>query len=185
MSKVMSKRPLKLGQAGFTLLETMIAMAIMMIAFSAILMVESASINTSAKAKQMNVVAMLAKNKMIESEFDYEGKTFDEYKKEDSGSFPDPNQDYSWKREVKEVTFPDISGGGGKDDSSSNSSASSGAQASSAEQAAMFTKLLTQFLSKAVREVTVTISWKRGQGSQSYSVSTYWVNLNNEFQLSQ
>ena len=166
---------------GFTLLETMIAMAIMMIAFASILMVESSSINTSAKAKQMNVVARLAKNKMIESEFDYEGKTFDEYKKEDGGVFPEPDQDYTWTREVTEVTFPDFSSGAAKKEASGGASSEAGGS----EQADMLAKLMTQFLSKAVREVTVTISWKRGDGTQSFAVSTYWVNLNNEFQLSQ
>ena len=74
------------SNAGFTLLETMIAMAIMMVAFSSILMVESSSINSSMRTKQLNVVAMLAKNIMVESEYLFEGKTFDEFKKEETGS---------------------------------------------------------------------------------------------------
>ena len=49
----------------------------------------------------------------------------------------------------------------------------------------MLTKLVTNFLSKALREVTVTISWKKGAGEQSYAVTTYWVDLNHEFQLSE
>jgi general secretion pathway protein I len=168
------------SEAGFTLLETMIAMGIMLIAFASILMVQSASLNTATKARQMNTVAMLAKNLMVETEYSFEGKTFDEYKKEDKGQFPDPWQDYSWTREVKEVKFPELSTAkgtsadkGGKDEGGEN------------EAARQLTKLLTQFLSKAVREVNVTITWKKGTGSQSYTVTTYWVNLNQEFQLSE
>jgi prepilin-type N-terminal cleavage/methylation domain-containing protein len=170
-----------LGEAGFTLLETMIAMAIMMVAFASILMVESSSINTSVKAKQMNVVTMLAKNLMVETEYSFEGKTFDEYKKEESGTFPEPYQDYSWKREVKEVKFPDLGSGSAK----ASASDKSGDAAAQDEASRQLTKLLTQFLSKATREVTVTIKFKRGSGEQSYSIATYWVNLNHEFQLSE
>ena len=167
-----------LGSAGFTMLETMIAMAIMMVAFASILMVESASINTSTKAKQMNVVSMLAKNLMVETEYSFEGKTFDEYKKEDAGTFAEPFQDYNWKRVVKEVEFPELQMGGGGD---KNKDADS-QQDAAAQQ---LTKLLTQFLSKAIREVTVTVSWKKGTGEQNFTLSTYWVDLNHEFQLSQ
>ena len=49
----------------------------------------------------------------------------------------------------------------------------------------MLTKMMTNYLSKAVREVTVTIFWKKGSGEQSFTIATYWVNLNNEFKLPQ
>ena len=172
----------RLGNRGFTLLETMIAMAIMLVAFSSILMVESASINTSAKTKQMIAVGMLAKNLMVETEFAIRGKKFEEIKTEEAGQFADDFQDYSWKREIKEVTLPDLSAllGGAKPDASKSESASDSGSSTSE----LLSKLITNFLSKAVREVVVTISWKRGGGTQSFAVSTYWVNLNHEFQLS-
>ena len=69
------------GETGFTLLETMIASAIMLIAFSAILMIESSSINASLKSKRLNTVTMLAKTKMIETEMELEGKSFSEIQK--------------------------------------------------------------------------------------------------------
>ncbi len=174
------ERRARLGEAGFTLLETMIAMAIMMVAFASILMVESSSINTSGKAKQMNVITMLAKNLMVETEYSFEGKTFDEYKKEESGTFPEPYQDFSWKREVKEVKFPELGAGG-----SGSSSGDKGEALAQDEASRQLTQLLTKYLSQSVREVTVTIKVKRGTGEQSYAVSTYWVDLNHEFALSQ
>jgi len=165
---------------GFTLLETMIALAIMVIAFASILMVESASLNTSVKARQMNVVAMLAKNKMVETEYKFEGKTFDEFKKEDGGQFDLPYQDYAWKMKVREVTFPAIAaGGGGKAGGDKDNAGDSDAMLE------MITKLVTKFLSKSLREVTVTVSWKKGTGEQSYSLTTYWVDLNHEFETSE
>lgn len=153
-------------------------MAIMLMALTAILSVESGSINATARAKQMNVVAMLAKNTMVETEYKIEGKPFSEVKKEDQGTFEAPFQDYRWQTKISEIEFPSILGGGGK-------SGQGGDNGSQDETTAMFAKLITNFLSKALREVSVTILWKKGSSEQKFSVSTYWVDLNHEFQLSQ
>ncbi|OFZ17927.1 MAG: hypothetical protein A2X94_12875 [Bdellovibrionales bacterium GWB1_55_8] len=168
------------NESGFTLLETLIAMAIMLVAFTAILSVQSASINASDRARQMNVVAMLAKNRMIEYEHEFEGKTFDEFKKKDAGQFKSPYEDYRWETEIKEIEFPNLnlSSGGNKEESGG------GDDSASSDTASQMTKLVTNHLSKAVREATVTVFWKKGTGEQHFSVSTYWVDLNRDFQLS-
>ncbi len=172
-------------ESGFTLLETIIALAIMVVAFSAILSIESGSISASAKAKQLNVVAMLAKNKMVETEYAIQGKAFDEVKKEDGGTFATPFEDYRWKTEVKEIEFPSLnfSGGGGSSDSSSGGSSSGGGSVGGQDMGDLMTKLITQFLSQALREVSVSIIWKKGASDQQFALSTYWVDLNHEFQV--
>jgi type II secretory pathway pseudopilin PulG len=172
----------RLGNQAFTLLETLIAIGIMMVAFGAILMMESASINTTIKAKQINVVSMLAKNVMVESEHKIEGKAFEDISKEESGRFQPPFEDYSWKRSIKEIKFPSISTSAGGSDGKEGGAADSGDKSMSAD---MIAKLITSHLSKAVREMTVTISWKKGGGEQSFSASTYWVDLNHAFELSE
>lgn len=165
------------GKAGFTLLETMIALGIMMVSFTAIYMTEAGSINTSAKAKQSNIVAMLAKNVMVDTEYKLEGKSFEEVKKEEAGQFETPYEEIRWSRTIKEIKFPTLPVGGGGD--------AAGKEQDSSSAAEMIAKLLTKFLSKSIREVTVTITWKKGEGEQSYSVSTYWVNLNQPLEMSE
>ncbi len=173
---LMQKKFLK-NSEGFTLLEVVIAMAIMVIAFSAILAVEGGSINATTRAKQMNIVAMLAKNKMVETEFNFEGKTFEEIKKEEAGTFENPYEDYQWKSVIKELTFPNLASLG-----KNSSQNSDGGQTQGAE---MVTRILTNFLSKAIRQVIVTVSWKRGNATQDFSLSTYWVDLNHEIKISE
>jgi len=162
-------------QAGFTLLETLVALSIMLVAFSAILMAESASLNSALKAKQMNVVSMLAKNIMVETEYKIEGKPFSEVKKEEGGVFPPPHENYRWMRTIKEIKFPTLSFGkaGGED------------QSETTNHMERLARLMSKYLSKAIREVSVTVSWKKGSGEQSFSVTTYWVNLNHAFELSE
>lgn len=175
-------------QSGFTLLEVMIAMAIMLIAFSSILMVQSNSLQAAFRARQVNTVVMLLKQKLIETEFDIDGKTFDEVKKEEGGEFKEPFQDFSWKREVKELKFPNLTsiataqGEQAAKESNSSSTTSGGAAGNVADQMG---KLVTSYLSKAIREIVVTVSWKLAKGTQKVSISMYWVDLNRAFDLSE
>jgi type II secretion system protein I len=173
--KAKSKEVLQKRPAGFTLLEVVIAMAIMLVTFTSILAVEGDSIRASDKAKQMNIVSMLAKNQMVETEFKIRKKPFEEVKKEESGTFKSPYEDYKWKTEIKETKlFSDI----GKLIAGNKEGAVDA-------NLSMVTQLLTNYLSKAIREVTVTVSWQRGSKEQSYSLTTLWVDLNHEFSLSQ
>lgn len=168
---------LKTNSSGFTLLEVLIALAIMAVTFGAILMVQSGSINSQSKAKQMTIVSMLAKTAMVDAEVAFEGKKFEEMPEEESGDFDAPYEHYKWKREIKEVKFPNVSGGvvqsGDKDESDSNSST----------QEEQFGKMISEYLTKALREVTITITWEKGSGSQNFSITTYWVNLDHEFNI--
>ena len=179
------------NQKGFTLLEVMIAMAIMLVAFSSILMVQSNGLQSSTRAREINTVAMLMKQQLVETEFAIENKTFDEVKKEESGQFKEPFQDYTWKREVKEIKFPNLTSlagaGAGADASASggSSSSSSDSNQSGNAMADQMSRLVTNYLSKAIREVSVSVSWKRNASSQKISISMYWVDLNSAFQITE
>lgn len=167
---------------GFTLLEVIIAMAIMVLALASILAIESNSINASARAKQMSIVAMLARNEMIMTEFDIEGKTFDEMEKEKTGQFDAPYNDYGWKREIKEIEFPPINPAAASNLDGSQSANSDQDNSANVDTMA---KLITQYLSKSLREVSVSIIWKKSGKEQSFTVATYWVDLNHAFDVNQ
>jgi general secretion pathway protein I len=164
---------------GFTLLETMIAVAIMVMGFSAILMVQSSSLNTSMKAKQLNIATMLARNKMVETEKEIEGKTFDETVKEKKGEFKEPFNEYSWTQEIKEIEFPDLLGAA----ASSGEASGEGGENTGGPMVEKVTQMITKYLSSSIREVHVTINWKRGEGTQSFKLVTYWVDLNRDMEL--
>jgi hypothetical protein len=113
---------------------------------------------------------------MIEIEYEIEGKTFDEVKKEDSGTF-EGFPDFRWSTEIKEVKFPSLNLQGPQSDGDKG-----GSQPVS-DLVTLMTKLITNFLSKSVREVDVSVFWKRPGGEQRFIVSTFWVDLNHEFEL--
>ena len=175
-------RPRIADSGGFTLLETIIALTIMVLALASILSVESSGLNAAEKTRQMNTISMLARNKMVETEFNIQGKTFKEVQKEQEGTFDAPYAGYRWKTSIQEIKFPNLGALGSQGRSASGSAGGSSAQTESTEQLG---KLVSKYLSDSIREVTVTIFYQRPSGEQSFSVTTYWVDLNHEFSLSE
>jgi prepilin-type N-terminal cleavage/methylation domain-containing protein len=162
------------NRTGFTLLEVMIAVGIIAIGIGAILVAQNNSLDVTVRAKRMTTVAMLAKNALIQAEREIEGKTFDETKKEAGGTFDSPYADYKWERKINEITFPNIM-----------------EQASAEQKEAMdqnterVVKLATKYLSKASREIVITIKWIEKKEEQKFVVSQYWVDLNHAFELTE
>ena len=169
----------------------MIAMAIMTVAFASILVIQSSSLNTSLKSKQQNVVAMLARNAMTMTEVEISGKPFSEVATELGAQFDPPFAEYSWERKIKEVKFPNLQalfagqGGDGQNADGASGSSDNGAAADKNNDLSteMIGKIVTNYLSKALREVSITVKWKKGKGEQAYSVAMYWVDFDAPFQL--
>ena len=167
---------------GFTLLEVMIALAIMLVAFSSILAIQSSSMGSALKARQIHEVSVLARNAMVQTEVEISGKKFTEIPEEASGQFEEPFADYSWTRKIKEVKLPNL-GGISKAAQGDTGGAKSDEEEKNGAMIEQMTKVITNFLSKAVREVTITVSWKRGTTTQKYDVAMYWVDMNSDFNL--
>ena len=133
----------------------------MTLAFTAIFSVELSSISASSRAKQVNIVAILANNLLVDSEYLMEGKAFNELKTKDAGVFERPFEKYRWTREIKTIKFPSLTG-----------NANSGTQIMSQLSGAV-----TTYISEALREVALSVIWTAGKTEQTYSLSTYWVDL--------
>jgi len=157
----------------------MIAITIMVVAFASILNIESSSIEATARAKEMTTISMLARNAINQAEMEIKGRTFSELKKEDAGNFDEPFEEYAWSRKIDEVKFPDIMSLAG----GASSLGGESGEASKTNEADMLGKIVTNFLSKGVRKITVTVTGVRNK-TQTFSVSTFWVNLSSELQLS-
>jgi general secretion pathway protein I len=167
------------NESGFTLLEVMIAMAIMLVAFSSILAIQASSLKATMRSRQTHEVSMLARWAMAQTEVEIAGKKFNEISEETSGQFADPYQDYTWVRKVKEVQFPNlaaISSQAGEDSNRSD-------EGNNSQMMEQMGKIVTNYLGKSIREVSISVQWKRGTTTQSYDVAMYWVDLNSELNL--
>ena len=86
---------------GFTLMEVMIAMAILAIALVAVFQLQSQSISMSTDSRFMTTAALLAQSKMVEIEA---GSTLTNHS-EDGDFGPDYPQ-YTWRLEVGDTQLP-------------------------------------------------------------------------------
>lgn len=148
----------------------------MTVTFASILMVESNSIQAVTRTKILNIVSMLIQTTLTETEYLIENKQFTEVKEEETGTYAEPYQDYTWKRKIKEIEFPNLSTAPA-DDSEKDTNTQQN------EFLQTMNRLLSGFLSKAMREVTVSVIWDTTGKPEEFSVSFYWVNMNAEIPL--
>ncbi|HSA58686.1 MAG TPA: prepilin-type N-terminal cleavage/methylation domain-containing protein [bacterium] len=134
--------------AGFTLLEVMVAIAILAVSLLAIYSLQSTSLLGSARAQRISVCTQLARLKMdqalIEIEAGIAKGEFPE-EKEEAGTFEeDKYPDYGWRLKIKKVEIP-------------VPPAPEGVSADIMTQ--VFT-MVSEQLSQATREVKLTIVWR-------------------------
>ena len=92
----------KRSQKGFTLLEVMVAVAIIAMTFVSLLGSQSQSISIAGISRFETTAAMLAREKLTELQL----AGFDELSS-GSGQFDDEFADYSWQAEVRELSADD------------------------------------------------------------------------------
>lgn len=197
-------------RGGFTLLETMVAMAILSVALMAIFDLNAGAVSNHVYTKRLTVASLLARSKMTDLEQTLYDDGFDADDDEQSGDFSDDGwPQFKWRARIiapkTDGVTPDqligaifnlpmggggdsgdplgglagLFGGGGGDKGAppggTTTSSPMGASAMSMAQP-MFTQMVDQ-LTKAVREVHLTVYWKEGTQVESVDVVTHVVSL--------
>jgi general secretion pathway protein I len=185
---------------GFTLLEVMIAMAILSGALVWLIVGISRNIKAENHAKLMTAATFLAREKMVDIEDELYEKGFGEFEKEQNGAFDDKGfSRYSWRAIVDKVELPTaeqlqtvlsnaqqarqtLQGGGpagtpasGQDTSASGSSSnplSMGASAMSSQFG-----IIKDVLEQAIRRVTIKVGWTEGRTPQEVELVAYYVDV--------
>lgn len=165
-------------QAGFTLLEVVIALAIMAVTIGALLEAQVSSLAAAGRSRDVTIATLLARSKMI----DIEQKLFDEGFSvgdvEEQGNFGDEEQaEFTWKYRVMEIEL-DLSSIMSMASDGADSAAVEGAAAGAAGAGAgsMLGPLggsiepFMQEVGKSVRVIDLTVSWPDGKGTRSMSV---------------
>jgi general secretion pathway protein I len=176
-------------RAGFTLLEVMIALAILASALVATSDVVTGALRNHLRAQHLEVATLLARGKMAALEQRYEWKGF-RIDDEEEGTFEDDGHpEVKWRLEVKVPPIdatPDsvlraLTG-------SEQGLAGMLPSQDKAPQLAPFQAALTatlqgvlvklgQQLKRGVRQVKLTVSWPEGAGEESFAVTTHMVVL--------
>lgn len=154
----------KTSSSGFSLIEVMIAMMILAGAMVALSQSWQGSLFSFRKAQNVNTIVSLLKKKTTELEIKYKSKSFSEIPEDESGDFGAEYPEFTWVSKTKDLEFPDlsqilISKEGGANDT-----------------VLMVIKQMTDFISKATKELKVSVVWKSNNKEVTYSVVTYLVN---------
>lgn len=167
---------------GFTLLEVLIAMAILAIALLVVIRAQNQGMLVSRYQEQQITAATLARMKMTEVELELEKNGFPGDEKESCGKFDEELEEkafegyeYCWTLKKVELPLPMDEGGQGGEGGAAGGAAGGG-QAAGAGALGLDPKAAGEQLSKAVRALKLTIKWKFGTVEQQLPVVTHLVN---------
>lgn len=165
---------------GFTLVEIMIAIAILSIGLLSIYTAQGNSLRASGTAERIQTAAMLARQimteKMIEVDKKLKKGAFPDDKEEETGEFEAPFEDYRWEYSVRKVEIPIGTGGGGGGDAAEVGEGEAANQAPESAQNSL-AQMVKKKLSDTVREINVRIIWEELGEEQSIKVTTHVAKL--------
>lgn len=189
-----------MNRRGFTLLEVMIAVAILGLSLTAIFSSEVGAANVAARARRQNIAATLARCKMgeIEQVIQIEGLPAIEKKDSDNCCEHAPVDGFECEWIVERIILPELGSQGDEDDGTSDKDKSNQRlteaydevnsqggtpQEVIAGQAGNLTTMALQigfpilkpFLEEQVRRAKVTVHWDEGPTQRGFDVIQYLV----------
>jgi len=192
---------------GFTLLEVMVALAILAGSMMAISDLAGNAAQNYAYGRDLSVATLLAREKMAEVEERYEDSGFRDFDENSDGDFGDQGRpEFAWKLEVKKPdtnlsaqqllavllgVSPDdantqdllakLIGGAPGAATGGSPTAATAAAAPGGALGGVLQAQITAFgedIKKSIRELKLTVTWKEGQREQGFDVATTLVVLN-------
>jgi general secretion pathway protein I len=172
---------------GFTLLEVMVALAILAGSLVAISEIVSGALRNHVRARQVDVATLLARGKMTALEVEFERTGFRDLDQSDEGTFEaEGHPEVRWQVEVRRPRLelgPDavlaaLTGGQTLQDLLPPPDAAPQLAPFQAMMSATLQGVLTQVgeqIKKSVREVRLTVSWEDGRAQESFTVVTHLV----------
>lgn len=190
---------------GFTLLEVMVAMAILAMSLTAAFEVVGGALQNHLRTRELELATMLARAKLAEVEAKYEEEGFRDFDQSEEGTFEDEGHpEIRWTAATVKPTlelgaegvvkaFTGAEGGlesllaqmgGAPTAGQGGASSASGPQAAASPLAAATTAMLQSALpvlgeqiKKGVRQLRLTIAWQDGARQESFTVVTHLVVL--------
>jgi prepilin-type N-terminal cleavage/methylation domain-containing protein len=149
---------------GFTLIEVLLATMVLAGALIALTSSWSGTIASFKKSEKIQIITSLLKSKSAELEIKYSKLGFTEIPESEDGDFGKEFPDLTWKSEVKDLEFPDLT------------SMILTEKKSEDEMTLSMVKQMTDYFSKNIKEIRVTVSWLVKKKPANYSTTTYIVN---------
>ena len=153
---------------GFSLIEVLVALAILAGAIMVLANAWSGNFMRIRKTALYNDVSTLLERKMVETEAKYKFKPITEIPEEDEGEF-EGYPHYKWKLKSRDLELPDLT------------PLIVGQQEGADETLLTMLKQVTEYLSKSIKEVKVTVVVTRGKKPVEFSAVEYFVDYTQPF----
>jgi prepilin-type N-terminal cleavage/methylation domain-containing protein len=171
------------GDQGFTLLEVMVAMAILATSMTSLLFSQTASIRATRYAQQVTAIAFLVEYQLIETEYVMrkEGGWILQDKIYEGNFALQGWPEVRHKCIVDFLEIPDYSKlRAAKDESDRSKQGESGLYYKDATDKAfgalaMVWPMIKQAIERSIRKVSCTVYWKDGSIPNEYGISTFWA----------
>jgi prepilin-type N-terminal cleavage/methylation domain-containing protein len=179
---------------GFTLLEMMIAMAILSGSLTWMIVGLTRNIKAENHAKLMATATFLARGKMTDFEDELYEKGFGEFEQELNGTFEDKGfTRFTWRTVVDKVELPSSEQiqsvltkaqeakqelmGGDTSKAAAAASTSSNPMGAGANAMASQFGIIKEVLEQGIRRVTVRVLWLEGKKQQEVSLVAYYTDV--------
>lgn len=171
----------------FSLLEVMVALAILAVGMVSLLQVQSRSAQMAIEARELTVATMLARGKLYDCETDLMKKGFSIGDYDEEGNFSDEGYDkFFWECHAYKPEMPtgdvvgDAAGGlGALGMGGAADAADAAGQPAGAEMGMQFMAPILQQMSSvmgdSIRELVVIVRWGEGQDAQEMTVTTHLI----------
>lgn len=168
--------------AGFTLLEVLVAVAILAISLTSLLGSQLNSMQATRYARDISVAALLAEWQLVELETKVRREGFVNSDVEVEGDFSDLGwDDFEWACTVHFVELPEYNQlVGAKDEADEAQGKDDSNMIDAGDQ--MFGALglvwpmVKAAIENSIRKVTCTVTWTNGKIPYEYDVQTFWTN---------
>lgn len=171
-------------QGGFTLIEVMIALAIMAGMLTLLLRGAAGNVASTDRARMMTAATELARNKMYDIEEELLHNGFQPDVQEDEGDFEEEGwPQIKWKTEIAKIELPNaeaLSGFDGEDgeegeDSSGGGTGGLGGGGLGGAIIGSQFEMVKNMMEEALRRVRVTISYKVAGYEEEFTVDCYFT----------
>jgi prepilin-type N-terminal cleavage/methylation domain-containing protein len=174
----------------FSLLEMMVAIALLSMGLVILLQVQARSIQLAQQAREMTVATMLARSKSLDCENDLLKKGFSIGDYDQDGNFEDDGYPtFYWECHAYKPNMPDPDAGGGPDMGSALGALGAGDTANALNSGpsnqgmgdvgmGFLAPMLTQMsgiLGDSIRELVVIVRWGKGDDMQEMTVTRHVI----------
>ena len=161
---------MRMRQRGFTLLEVMIAVAIVALSMGIIIEIESKAITKTNDAKMYTIATLLARGKILDVQQTLKEEGFGDFMKILDGDFEEEGfPDFTWVARVRKVEVPTPPTTGG------DTQGVEGGGGMSMAALAPMVQNLGSVLENAVREIELRVLWKDGAYDRDITIVTHVV----------